>query len=385
MDFIVRRGRSMKIGVDARGAIWYRGTGIGTYTFQLIRQLQQLPTPHSFRWFWPGDEFKGLDPTQDEPFQTLERYKERFWEEVHIPLRLSQERIDVYHVPQNGIGLPGKKKCPLVVTVHDLIPYLYPETVGRSYLKIFLQEMPRIIEQADRIITVSEHSKRDIQHIFQLPEERLRVIAEAPEEMYRPMEKGRAKRFMQERYGIEGPYILYVGGFSPRKNVHGLIHAFFALLRDLDPRIVLVIAGKKVRDFEETALLVEALGLSSRVIFPGFVPVGDMPYLYNAAELFVYPSFYEGFGLPPLEAMACGIPVICSRTSALPEVCGDGAYLVNPYQPHALAEAIHLLMAQEELRHFFAERGQRRAAAFSWRQAALETLAVYEELAGKES
>jgi glycosyltransferase involved in cell wall biosynthesis len=151
----------MKIGIDARGAIWYRGTGIGTYTFQLIKNLIQVDRKNEYRFFWPGDEFKDLDPTKDEIFNSIERSKDKFWEEVHIPMRVSYEGIDLYHVPQNGIGIPLEKRCPLVVTVHDLIPYVYPETVGRGYLKIFLSEMPKIMEKADRVITVSEHSKQD--------------------------------------------------------------------------------------------------------------------------------------------------------------------------------------------------------------------------------
>jgi glycosyltransferase involved in cell wall biosynthesis len=369
----------MKIGIDARGAIWYRGTGIGTYTFQLIKNLVQVDRKNDYRFFWPGDEFKDLDPSKDEIFNSIERSKDKFWEEVHIPMRVSYEGIDVYHVPQNGIGIPLEKRCPLIVTVHDLIPYVYPETVGRGYLKIFLSEMPKIMEQADRVITVSEHSKQDIKRIFKLPDERLRVIPEAPEDVYQPMDKRLASRFVRENYGIERPYILYVGGFSPRKNVKGLINAFYDLLGDLPEEYKLVIVGKEVRDFEDTALLAEALGLTDRVIFTGFVPVMDMPYLYNAAELFVYPSFYEGFGLPPLEAMACGTPVITTNVSSMPEICEGAALLVDPLHSLALAEAMYRMLTDEELRARLSQQGILRARSFSWRKTAIDTLAIYEE------
>lgn len=369
----------MKIGLDARGAIWYRGTGIGTYTYQLIKNLVQVDQKNEYRFFWPGDEYKDLDPTKDEIFNSIERCKEKFWEEVHIPMRVSYEGIDLYHVPQNGIGIPSQKRCPLVVTIHDLIPYVYPETVGRGYLKIFLKEMPKIMEQADQVITVSQHSKRDIQRIFKLPDKRISVVPEAPEDVYRPIDKRVAVEFVSKNYMIRQPYILYVGGFSPRKNVKGLINAFYDLQADLFDEYTLVIVGKEVRDFEETALLVEALGLTNRVTFTGFVPVSDMPYLYNAAELFVYPSFYEGFGLPPLEAMACGTPVITTNVSSMPEICEGATMLVNPHHTLSLSEAMYKVLTNDRLREQLSRKGLARSRDFSWRKTAELTAAVYEE------
>ncbi|MGZ4122736.1 MAG: glycosyltransferase, partial [Tumebacillaceae bacterium] len=223
----------MKIGLDARGAIWYRGTGIGTYTYQLVKNLHMIDKQNQYRFYWPGDEYKNLDPSADDIFNSIERSKDKFWEEVHIPMSVEQEKIDIYHVPQNGIGLPGKKGCLNVVTVHDLIPYIYPETVGKGYLKIFLSEMPRIMEQSDLVITVSEQSKRDIKRIFQLPEEKIVVTYEAPESVYKPIPKQDAKEFVKNRFGIDSPYVLYIGGFSPRKNVRGLINAFYEIQKDI--------------------------------------------------------------------------------------------------------------------------------------------------------
>ena len=370
----------MKIGLDARGAIWYRGTGIGTYTYQLVKNLHAIDKENEYRWFWPGDEFKNLDPTVDEVFNSIERSKDKFWEEVHIPMSVEQEKIDLFHVPQNGIGLPTKKGCLNVVTIHDLIPYIYPETVGKGYLKIFLSEMPRIIEQSDLIITVSEHSKRDIQRIFQVPEERIAVTYEAPESVYRPIDKGEARSFVEKTYGIDSRYVLYIGGFSPRKNVRGLINAFYELQNSIPKDVKLVLVGKEARDFDETSMLVEAMRLQDRVVFTGFAPVLELPYLYAGADLFVYPSFYEGFGLPPLEAMACGTPVITANNSSIPEVTGDAAVLINPHDMYDLAGAMEKVLNNPELGEGMRAAGMKQAANFTWRKCAEETLAAYQKL-----
>lgn len=370
----------MKVGIDARAAIWYRGTGIGTYTYQLMRSLSGIRPPEfDFRFFWPGDEYKDLDINDESVFNSIEKSKDKFWEEVHIPARLSDERIDIYHVPQNGIGLPQPKACKTVVTIHDLIPYVYPETVGRSYLKVFLAQMPEIVAQADKIITVSNWSKNDIQRILQVPEEKIAVTYEAPEPIYRPIEKEKAGRLASEKYGLSKPYILYIGGFSPRKNVKGLISAFKQILPDLKEDIQLALVGRQARDFNELQILIEALNLQDKVVWTGFAPVEDLPYLYSGARAFVYPSVYEGFGLPPLEAMSCGTPTICSNTSSLPEVTGDASLNFNPYDVTALAETLYQVLTKPELRQHLREMGLKRAAQFSWQSTAEGTLKVYRE------
>ncbi|MDA8233630.1 MAG: glycosyltransferase family 1 protein [Clostridia bacterium] len=369
----------MKVGVDARAAIWYRGTGIGTYTYQLIRNLHGLKDKIvKFRCFWPGDEYRDLEITREEVFDSIEQYKDKFWEEVHIPQRLENEGIDLYHVPQNGIGLPGKQKCPTIVTIHDLIPYVYPETVGKGYLKIFLEQMPRIVEEADKIITVSKWSQRDLEKILKVPAEKITITYEAPEPIYRPLPKGETQKVLREKYGLTKDYILYIGGFGPRKNVKGLINAYNEVYKDINDDVKLVFVGKQAKDFTELTMLIEALGLEERVIWTGFAPVQDLPYLYNGARVFVYPSFYEGFGLPPLEAMACGTTTITSNVSSIPEVVGKSALLVNPYNTVELAEALYRLLNNPQLAAEYGQKGLRRAKMFTWEKTAKETMKVYQ-------
>jgi glycosyltransferase involved in cell wall biosynthesis len=370
----------MKIGIDARGAILYRGTGIGTYTYQLIKNLNLIDKRNGYRFFWPGDEFQDLDISNDEIFQSIEAKKDKFWEEVHVPTRVEQEKIDIFHVPQNGIGLPRTKGCLQVATVHDLIPYIYPETSSAGYLKVFLKEMPRIMEQSDMIITVSEYSKKDIQRYFNLPDEKITVIYEAPESIYQPIEKSVAKEFVSQEYGINNRYVLYIGGLSHRKNIKNLILAFWNIQKDIPEDYKLVIVGKRERSFKKLNDLIGTLNLEDKIIFTDFVKVPCMPYLYSAADLFVYPSLYEGFGLPPLEAMACGTPVITSNLTSIPEVTSNAALLINPNDHISLASGIEKVLNHPEQQEQMSIDGLKQASKFSWESCARETLGVYEKL-----
>ncbi|HHT62380.1 MAG: glycosyltransferase family 4 protein [Bacillota bacterium] len=378
---MIREGDNMRVGIDARGAIWYRGTGIGTYTYQLIYHLKKRADKNNYRPFWPGEEYVNLDITNNEEFSKIETNNE-YWEECFLPQALVQEKIDVYHVPQNGIGLPRTKKCRQVVTVHDLIPYIYPETVGKGYLKTFLTEMPRIMEQSDRIITVSRWSKRDIEKIFGYPSERIDVISEAPEPIYQPLDRSMCRGFLAENYQIKEDYILYVGGFSPRKNIKVLITAFSKIKDEVKKPIYLVLPGRRQKEQDYIDALISALNIDAQVIFPGFVPVHHLPYFYNAARVFVYPSYYEGFGLPPLEAMACGTPTLAARASSLPEVVEDKALLFDPYDPLELAQSLFDLLSDPERAKKLGRKGLRHAAKFSWEKTAAETVGVYEKLFG---
>lgn len=369
----------MTVGIDARGAIWYRGTGIGTYTFQLVWHLKNRKDANNFRLFWPGEEFYGLDINNQEEFQRIET-SDNYWEEYYLPRQLERENIKIYHVPQNGIGLPRIKKCLQVVTIHDLIPYIYPETVGKGYLKTFLQEMPRIMEQTDRIITVSKWSKKDIERIFGFPGERIEVIYEAPEPIYRPLNREAASRFLAENYGIDQDYLLYVGGFSTRKNIKTLLMAFAKIQGELPERLMLVLPGKRQKEQDYLNALINAFGLQDQVIFPGFVPVAHLPCFYRCARLFVYPSLYEGFGLPPLEAMACGTPVIAARSSSVPEVVGQSTLLFNPLDTLELAEKIFWVLSQPELADNLSRKGLSRAKNFSWAKTAAETAMFYQKM-----
>lgn len=365
------------IAIDGRGAFFYRGTGIGTYTWQLLSRLPgEIP---DLEIFLPGQEYQTMQITADDV--SLDPRAD-LWRQWFLPRAIKEKAVGLYHVPQNGLGLPAEKRCKETVTIHDLIPYRFPETVGRGYLKEFLTEMPRVLERSDGVITVSQCSKRDITAIFNYPEDRIRVIHEAPEPIYRPINGKMTKAFLAEKYGVYGDYILYIGGFGIRKNVKALINAFYLLKKEEHLPLQLVLPGKRNRDFDALDQLAAALGLEEDIIFPDYVPVNDLPYFYNGAMMMVYPSFYEGFGLPPLEAMACGTPVIAAKTSSLPEILGDAVVWCNPLDATDIAANIHRLYVSSALRRRLSQRGTEKAASYSWQKTAKETADFLKSICG---
>ncbi|MEE0776036.1 MAG: glycosyltransferase family 1 protein [Bacillota bacterium] len=372
----------MNIAIDGRGAFHYRGTGIGTYTWRLIDAFEHgsaLNAPkHRLRVFLPGEEYRGITIGDNAP--VFPHQGGDLWRDYFLGPALQREKAELYHVPQNGIGLPKEKQCLETVTIHDMIPYVFPETVGKGYLKEFLGEMPSIIQRSDGIITVSECSKNDILRLFDYPEDRIAVIAEAAEPIYRPIPKEKAKAFLGERYGIFGDYLIYVGGYGIRKNVKALLVALSLLKKENDINVKLVLPGKRHRDFDQLEQLAEALGIADRVVFPGFVPVEELPYFYGGAQLMVYPSLYEGFGLPPLEAMAMGIPVLAARSSSLGEVLGDAAVYFNPLDSCELASYLYALLNCDGKRRIMGEQGLARSKEYSWQKTAQETVDFWEHI-----
>lgn len=366
----------MKIGIDGRPAYFYRGTGIGTYTYQLINSLNKVDSKNNYVIFTPEKESSNMNLSKNIKENTINN----FWDEVNIPNILKDSNIDIYHVPQNGVGLPEEKTCPFTITLHDVIPYRMPETVSDRYMKIFSEKIPKIVSMTDGIITVSEFSKKDIVKSFGYPEDKIYVSYLSNEDIYKPLKKDICKNIIKKKYKIEKDFIFYVGGFSLRKNIPGLIKAFSKLITLYDKEISLVIGGKTGPLCEEYKKLAEKLNIKDKVIFPGFIPLNDMPYFYNGANLFVYPSFYEGFGLPPVEAMACGTPVIASNTTCIPEIVQDGAKLVNPYDINDLCDSILQVLLDKKFSEKLRIFGLKRASNLSWRRCARETLSAYEKI-----
>lgn len=371
----------MKIGIDARAAKWYRGTGIGTYTYELIDNINKLDSSNDYLIFLPDTNSFDIKLGSNFKLRNINvNVKNNFWDEVNIPNILNDSDVELYHVPQNGVGLPMDKKCKFMITLHDIIPYKMPETVSNRYLKIFTEELPKIIPLCDGIITVSNFSKDDIAKAFNFPKDKIFVTYLSAEDIYKPIDKLKSKKRIEEEYGISGDFILYVGGFSPRKNIAGIIKAFEHIRNRIDKNLKLVIAGQKGISYQNYISLTEKLNLTSNVIFPGFISLSDMPYLYNSAELLVYPSFYEGFGLPPLEAMACGIPVIVSNSTSLSEIFNKSAIMVNPYNIDNLGEAIYECLENNILRRQLISRGFNLCKSLTWKNTALSTINSYKSI-----
>jgi len=370
----------MLISIDARGASWYVGTGIGTYTRQILKYLLETDSINSYYLFWSGRGYEALSKYKNTSISISSRKHHRFWEQYYIPDILKSKKIDLYHVPQNGIGLPQVKNSLYVTTIHDLIPYVMPETVGRGYLTKFISQMPQIISAVDMIITVSEWSKRDIMRIFDVPENKIAVTPLAADDFFVPMDKTYAGDYIQEKYKIDKNIILYLGGFSPRKNVKSILVAFSMVYKNLSKDYKIVIIGSDRDDHQFLNKLAQSLGIGDKVFFTGYVPYEDLPYFYNASDVFVYPSLYEGFGLPILEAMCCGTPTITSNVSSIPEVAGDGAMLINPFDTEELAKAMSEVLENNSVKADLISKGFERASNFNWKKTASETLKIYEEV-----
>ena len=371
----------MKIGIDARAADWYRGTGIGTYTYQLINSIINVDSKNQYTLFLSSSEATLKNIKSNVQFKILPNSQgTSFWDEVKLPVVFGKENIQLYHIPQNGVGMPKHKTCPNVITLHDIIPIKMPETVSDRYLKIFHEELPKSLQLCDGIITVSNYSKKDIAEAFNFPLDKIYVTYLASEDIYSPINRAESKKYIQSKYKISSDIILYVGGFSPRKNIIGLIEAFSLLPSKLIEKNTLVIAGKKGQSYELYKARVEKLHLESHVFFPGFVTMEDMPHLYRAAELLVYPSFYEGFGLPPIEAMASGTPVIAATSTSIPEICGDACLLVNPYEVMEINEAMLAVLEDATLKNNLVVKGLKKAESFRWADTATATIKAYESI-----
>ena len=370
----------MKIAIDARSSTLYQGTGIGTYTSNLIDEITSFYSEDEFTLFCSGKFNSNFNRKNTNIVYSSGRHG-GFYEKYYIPSVLGRLNSDLYHIPQNGIGFDFNTKIPTVVTIHDLIPYIMPETVGKGYLERFLRDMPSIISNSSGILTVSEHSKRDILKFFSFyPENRIFVTPLAANINFKPLNKANCKLYVKNIFGINDPYILYVGGFSLRKNVWGLINAFSKIYKDLKKTYKLLICGPLKDEGERLFKFVEDNALEDIIIFSGYLEDDILPVLYTGCDTFVYPSFYEGFGLPPLEAMSCKAPVITSNLTSIPEVTGDSALLINPYKVDELEQALVTLLNNESLKNSLSEKGYLRSLEFTWIETAKKTLNAYQEL-----
>jgi glycosyltransferase involved in cell wall biosynthesis len=294
----------------------------------------------------------------------------------NVPRLLRQAQATLYHSPY--YLMPYQPGVPTILTCYDLIPFIYPQYFSLSQRLIYHLAHILALGTARRVVAISRATQTDLTHFFRLDPQRVTVTPLAADTNYVPCQEGQIAA-VRNKYVLPEKYVLYMGSNKPHKNLGRLIEAWkTANIKFQTLNFKLVVAGHWDNRYPEAQQHVEKLGLNDRVIFIGPVQEADLPPLYSGAELFVFPSLYEGFGLPVLEAMACGTPVVCSNTSSMPEVAGDAAILVNPLDVGALAEAIGRTLANKDLRQNMREKGLAQAAKFSWERAARETLAVYD-------
>ncbi len=382
----------MLIGIDASRAVIARRTGTETYALHLIRALLQLGAGHRFRLYTNGPAPAGLFwPTEGAPAKGSVVNAEirsipfpRLWTHLRLSAEMALRPPDVLFVPAHVI--PLLHPAASVVTVHDL-GYLHYPASHRTWDRFYLDWSTRwSARQAAAVLADSAATGRDLAQAYGIPPAKIHVVYLGRDEGLRRVDEPGLVARARARYNLGERYLLYIGTLQPRKNLLRVVEAFARLAGQPElADVQLVLAGKKGWSYDALFARVSQLGLEGRVIFPGYVPAEDLPALLSGALAFVYPSLYEGFGIPVLEAGACGVPVITSNTSSLPEVAGDAAILVDPHDVDAIADALYRIITDEALRAELARRGLENVKRFSWEKCARETLAVLEQVARREA
>ena len=366
----------MRVAIDAT-SVPAKPAGAGVYAIELVRAMAERPARDGYAVFTRGPWFDALGAKPNwriERVQAPTRARRLLWEQAALPGRVGALGIDVLHGTHHGVPV-RPMRARRVVTVHDLtflrIPQRYPPA-RRLYMQTITQLGARV---ADAIIAPSRVVREDIERLLPAGRGKVHVVHEAPAARYRPMARDEALGIARG-YGIEPPYVLSVGSLEPGKNRRRVLEALAALRAEgVTPQFAIV--GQPAWKYEEDAETVRVLGLEQQVRFLGYVPDDDLPALYAGADVFAYPSLYEGFGLCVLEAMACGTPVLTSAVSATAEVAGDAALLVDPASVDAIRDGLRGLLGDAGARRELSERGLARAAEFTWRRAADETYEVY--------
>ncbi len=375
--------RTMRLGVDIREWEPGRRTGIGMFLEMFVSEApRQRP---GLQLLLYGNAATALPSGGALSVRRLPEPFRLWFDQVSLVRGVRADGAEVLLSPY--YKMPLACPCPAVITIHDLLFLEYPPTPRHAtalYRLLFRVGATLMIRRAAAVLTDSEWSRRDILHRFGLPAGRVVVTPLGVSPRFRPIPPELA-RPVAARYGLEGDYVLYVGNFRPHKNVGGLLEAYAALPAPLRAGVSLALAGAPETGAAPLRAWAAARGLTQAVRFLGSVPDADLPALYSAATLFCFPSLAEGFGLPPLEAMACGAPVLCSDAAALPEVVGEAASLVNARRPEALAAALEALLTDGVTRARLRERGPARAAAFTPGRFAAGVLAVLDQVvAGRE-
>jgi glycosyltransferase involved in cell wall biosynthesis len=406
----------VRIGFDVT-AFYYCRAGVLYYRWRLLQALLRQGNEHQFvlldylplsQWGELGVALNSLNSPNARivtckgikdrkltrwPLMTATAQRERlahrvdgwlepFWERIvgwstQRNLNRALAGVNVFHA--SDVFLHKPQGVPTVITVHDLSTLLFPELHVQGTVEMHEAKMRFVRNQADLVIAVSENTRRDVIEHLGVQPERVRVVYEAADELFHLIQDAQAVAATVRRYGLKpNRYVLTVGTLEPRKNQTRLVEAFHLLRQQGGARgLKLVLAGRKGWLYDGLFRRVEEIDLAEDVVFTGAVSARDLPALMNGALMLVYPSLYEGFGLPVLEAMACGLPVITSNVSSLPEVAGDAAVMVSPYDTEGLAEAIRRLIEDESLRTTLRNKGLAQAARFSWERTARQTICVY--------
>jgi len=376
----------MRIGINILFLIPGKVGGSEIYLRNLLENLTMIDRENEYILFTNMENSGTFKISQDNfkevlcPVRASFRPARVLWEQFILPFQIKKYRIEVLHSP--GYTAPLLASCCSIVTIHDMNYFYYPEDFSKLTTFFLKLLVPLAARRSRKIITVSRNSKKDIVQILKIPESKICVIYEAgSSHLSVPIViENKVREKLKERCGIDKKFILTVSVSHPHKNLHRLVEAYDILCKRYQIACQLLIVGIKGRAQSGLMNLVKELSLEKRVIFTGWVSNEDLLLLYSEAELFVFPSLFEGFGIPVLEAMAQGTPIVSSNAASLPEVVGDGALLVDPCNIDEIAEAMHRVLTDETLRVALIKRGFKRVSRFSWEKTARETLAVYKRV-----
>ncbi len=377
----------MKIAVNG----WFYNqihTGSGQYLHYLLPALLRLNPKLEIALIVPAFARRGAPPDWPSGIQIHPvplkpgNLGKVYFEQILFPRAARALRADVVHVPY--FGSPLSPRLPTVVTVHDLIPLLLPAYRGGPLVRLYTSLAAASAANASLILADSEASRRDILTHLRLPADRVRTVYLAPAPHYRPAETWAQIEAVTRKYNLPETFALYIGGYDVRKNVRNLLYAWTFVAAGLGDELKLVLAGElppaDTPFFPNPLKLARELGIEQHIVTPGWIDEADKPALYSAARLFVYPSRYEGFGLPVLEAMACGTPVVTTNAASLPELTGADAFQIDPDDTRHMAGPIIALTIQEDTHNDMAERAYRQAQKFSWQKTAYQTLQAYRDV-----
>jgi len=369
----------MNVGYDIRPLIFTKA-GIATYLYNLIANLARLSdgdiylfSSSSSRIAW-RQKFQNVKEKVVRLPQ-LNRYFESLWGENLLPLAIKRGKIDVFHGPR--FFVPQKLSCPSVVTVHDLGFKKFPELVKSGVAAYFDEMVASSVKRARKVIVLSHATRKDLIDLYKVADGKIAVIYCAADKAFSPVTDKAAIERVKLKFSIRKKFILFAGTVEPRKNIVNLLEAYrMAKAKD---EFDLVVAGGYGWLYDEVLRKASQPELQSKVVFTDYISSEDMACLYSGCEAFVFPSFYEGFGLPVLEAMNCGAPVITSSTSSLKELFADSSYQVDPHSPGSIAEGIDNVLSNAALRDELRTKGAKRSKDFSWEATARQTLEAYKE------
>lgn len=379
----------MVIGIDANWAV-YEKAGVGKYTYNLIKALLAQKQPHQyvlffnfFRKFRERRHFiEEMVAEAQVPVKIVVSKVPAAWKEwlLYQPIPAKwfyREKVDLFHSPFFA-GVPTKPFCPTVVTLHDMVFVHFPEHRGRKLSQYYLKRTQLAAKNSEKIIAVSRSTRDDLVKFLPDIHTKINIVYEGADEIFSVIKNKTKLATVLSRYQMEqGKYILAVCTLEPRKNLVRLVRAYALLPNTLRQKYSLVLVGKSGWNNQELNQTIRDLNLTDKVKMTGFVQDQDLPYFYNGAAVFAYPSLYEGFGLPPLEAMSCGAPVLTSKVSSLTEVVEDAALTVDPYNEEEIARHLKSILTSSKIAQSLREKGLAQAKKFSWDKAAKETIKVY--------